>query len=409
MNVFKEIPPTAGFPFYAKDFLSLYKKQSYGNSLEDDFKRYLGGSYVKITSSGTAGLYIILEGLKEISCKKTVIIPAYTCPSVALAILRAGLKIEACDINSHNFNFNYQDLRAICQKNNDILAIIPAYLGGMPLEFDILKKIAGEHEIFIIEDCAQALGATYKGMKVGTLGDFAFFSLARGKGLTIYEGGAIAINNKEYFSIFNKKLEELVKSDFFSESLKFLELLGYFVFYRPCLFWFVYRLPEIFWNLQGRHLKAISEYFSLDFPVHKVSKIRRFIGHLGFRRLEEEIDKQREKAFLYMEGLREIKGVNVIKESPDSRATYPFLTLIFDDHDRRQKILKILGNSGLGVSELYTLPISDYAYLSQEFSNKHLLGAHYLAKRQLILSTSIFLGKKDIGRILDILSSSLRG
>jgi dTDP-4-amino-4,6-dideoxygalactose transaminase len=326
-----------------------------------------------------------------------------------LAILRAGLKIEACDINSHNFNFNYQDLRAICQKNNDILAIIPAYLGGMPLEFDILKKIAGEHEIFIIEDCAQALGATYKGMKVGTLGDFAFFSLARGKGLTIYEGGAIAINNKEYFSIFNKKLEELVKSDFFSESLKFLELLGYFVFYRPCLFWFVYRLPEIFWNLQGRHLKAISEYFSLDFPVHKVSKIRRFIGHLGFRRLEEEIDKQREKAFLYMEGLREIKGVNVIKESPDSRATYPFLTLIFDDPDRRQKILKILGNSGLGVSELYTLPISDYAYLSQEFSNKHLLGAHYLAKRQLILSTSIFLGKKDIGRILDILSSSLRG
>jgi perosamine synthetase len=400
MSIFREIPPTAGFSLHLRDFLSFCKRKNHNSSLADDFKHYLNLDYAKITCSGTAALYLILESLKELSLKKTVIIPAYVCPSVALAILRANLKIEVCDITGYDFNFDPVDLENICKKNRDILAIIPAHLGGIPLDFATIEKIVKKYEIFIIEDCAQALGAAYKGKKVGTLGDFAFFSLARGKGLTIYEGGVIAANAKEYVKIIDKAIEKLARQDFLSEALKILELFGYWIFYRPQLFWFVYRLPELFWNATGQCLKAISEYYTIDSPLHTVSKIRKLVAHVNFYRLDKEIAQQRQKATKYMEGLEEVKGIKIIKESRDSIATYPFLTLIIDEVEKRKKALEVLENSGMGVSQLYTFPITNYEYLKNRLPNKYCPGARYLAERQITLSTSVFLKCDNIASIL---------
>ncbi|MDD5774297.1 MAG: nucleotide sugar aminotransferase, partial [bacterium] len=84
MSVFREIPPTAGFPLYVKDLLSFLKRDSYLFTLEADFKSYHNSPYAWVTCSGTAGLYLISESLKSLSGRKTVIIPSYICPSVAL-------------------------------------------------------------------------------------------------------------------------------------------------------------------------------------------------------------------------------------------------------------------------------------------------------------------------------------
>ena len=233
MSIFREIPPTAGFSFLLKDLFSIFSKQG---SLEDDFKHYLNVPYVSVTYSGTSAFYIILESLKELSSKQTVIIPSFICPLVPLAIKRAGLKIEVCDINRENFNFDIRQLQEICTKNSDILAIVAVHLAGIPVDFDQIKQIAQNYKIFIIEDCAQSLGAIYKGKKVGALGEFSFFSLCRGKGLTIYEGGVIVTKQKEYSAIINSTIKKLTKNDLFSETLKVSELFGYWIFYRPSLF-----------------------------------------------------------------------------------------------------------------------------------------------------------------------------
>jgi dTDP-4-amino-4,6-dideoxygalactose transaminase len=192
----------------------------------------------------------------------------------------------------------------------------------------------------------------------------------------------------------------LAKDDLISESLKILELAGYWVFYRPQLFWFVFRLPQIFWNLSGNKLKALAEYFTVDFPLHKVSKLRKSVGHAAFYRLEEEIEGQREKASFYWEALKEAKGIKVIKESLDTRATYPYLTLIFDEPRRRDKAWEALGNSGLGVSRIYAYPIGEYDYLKEIIPQKDSPGGHYLAERQITLSTSAFLKKEDLYSIV---------
>jgi len=348
-------------------------------------------------------LYLILESLKKVSAKKKVIIPAYICPSVAMAVLRAGLDLEVCDINGSDFNLDAEKLEEICGEKDDILAVVAAHLGGIPFDFDKVQSIVKGKGIFIIEDCAQALGAGFRGRKVGTLGDFSFFSLAKGKGLTIYEGGVIVANSKEYASIIDDTISRLVKKGFFAEILRMLGLFGYAIFYRPRLFWFVYRLPELFWHASGQHLKAISEYFSVDFPVHRVSKIRGRMGHMNFCRLDAEITRQRETAAEYIKRLEGIKGIKVIMENRDSIATYPFVTLLFEDAEKRNRILGVLKKSGAGVSELYTSPVTDYEYLKGKVAPGVSTGARHLAERQIILSTSIFLKPRDMDTVVELI------
>lgn len=394
MSIFKEIPPTAGFPFFPKDLLSLCSRPVRRGEIEDDFRKYLGAAYARLTCSGTAALWVILETLKELSAKRTVVIPSYLCPLVPLAVKRAGLKLEVCDINPEDFNFNASQLKRICRQP-DILAVIPAHLGGIPLDLSEIRRIASQAGIFIIEDCAQSLGAQYRGRNIGRDGDFAFFSLARGKGLTIYEGGMIICNKKEYAAALDKKASQLLKDAFLPEALKILELFGYWIFYRPQLFWFVFGMPQLFWRVRGRGLKALGEEFSIDFPVHKVSAFRRKIAHCGFHRLEEEIAGQRQKAEYFIGELKGCRGLKVLSDPPDGRASYPFVVLLFDDPAKRDRVFSALQHSGLGVSFVYALAINEYDYLKKDIAQAPLPAGASLAKRQLSLSTNRFLKKSD--------------
>jgi len=405
MSIFKEIPPTAGFPLRWKDLLSIIDKKSRQGSLEEDFRNYLGVPYAKVTYSGTAAFYLILESLKNLSSKKTVVISAYICPLVPLAIKRAGLKVEVCDINREDFNFDIRRLEELCLKNNDILAIVAVHLAGIPVGFEPIKQIADRRGITVIEDCAQALGAAYKGKKVGTLGDFSFFSLCRGKGLTIYEGGVIAVNNKDNFKELDNALRRLVKDDFLSESLKIFELFGYWMFYRPQLFWFAFGLPQLFWDLRKDKVRAAGDYFTDNFATHKVSKIRKSIGHVNFWRLDGEIAGQREKAFDYIRGLEDVRGIRLITEPEGSEAIYPCLTLLFDDPLKRKKAQKVFSGSGLGVSQIYESAITDYAYLKGIIGDSHCPNARSLAEREITLTTSTFLKKQDLNSVVGMIKN----
>ena len=181
MSLFREIPPTAGLSLYAKDLFSVFLKRGRTGSLEEDFQNYLGVAYASVTYSGTAAFYIILEALKNLSSKKTVIIPAFVCPLVPLAVKRAGLKVLVCDINKHDFNFQTDQLNEICSHNRDILAIVPVHLAGIPLDLQTVQKIAQADKIFVIEDCAQSLGAAYQGKKEGPWETSAFLAFAAAK------------------------------------------------------------------------------------------------------------------------------------------------------------------------------------------------------------------------------------
>ncbi len=401
LSLIKEVPPTAGWPVKIRSLIPPLIKKLPKGILEEDFKRYLEAPLALLTYSGTAAFYLILESLKKISGRKTVIIPAFICPLVPLAIKRAGLKIKLCDINPDNFGFDMGELRRICSEDKDILAVLTVHLAGIPVELNSIKEISAEGGIFIIEDCAQSLGAEYRGKKTGTIGEFSFFSLCRGKGLTIYEGGMAATNKNEYAGILRDTSKEIFRPDIFSESLKIAELFAYCIFYRPELFWFAFRLPQIFWQVRNDPVRAIGDYFQADFPTHTVSAFREYIGHLEFPRLEKEIDKQREKADYYLKGLKTLNGIKAVTELAQTKASYPYLTIIFDSPISRDSALKRFKGSGLGISQIYLMAITDYAYLKGIVPEVDCKNARRMSQCTATLSTSSFLNEPDLKKITD--------
>lgn len=400
MSLFREIPPTAGWPLTIKSLiLSSFKKHPKG-LLEEDFKKYLGSSSALLSYSGTAAFYLILEAMKKLSNKKTVVIPAFICPLIPLAIKRAGLKVKVCDTNAYNFDFDINKLKNICQENSDILAILAVHLGGMPLDFNALKEIAQTRDAFIVEDCAQSLGARYHHKKTGTLGEFSFFSLCRGKGLSIYEGGIAVANRPEHVRILKETFDEIMNRDAPSECLKVAELFAYSIFYRPSLFWFAFRLPQIFWQILNKPTKAMGEYFDNNFPIHKVSAFREYIGHINFPYLEEKINTQRKKAAIYLKGLSDLPGITPIVELPQAKASYPYLTLIFDNGKNRDLALHAFTNCGLGISQVYLYAITDYNYLKNIIPDTACPNSRLLAEKTISLSTSGFLKETDLQNII---------
>jgi dTDP-4-amino-4,6-dideoxygalactose transaminase len=401
MGILREIPPTAGWQLWAQElWLSLQQKET---RLSQEFAEWLNLPYAATSCSGTAAFYFILETLKKISSRKGIVIPAFACPLLPLAIARAGLKTIVCDINQDNFNFDKAALEETCQQNQDILAIVAVHLAGIPLELERLQETSRRHHLLLIEDCAQSLGVLYRGNKTGSLGDFSFFSLCRGKGLTIYEGGIAATTRKEYAPLLSETIQALSQNKYLSEALKILELLGYWLLYRPGGFWFVWRLPQIFWQLQAMPLRSAAEYFSPNFPTHKLSAFRERLAQTLFGRLEEEIGGQRKKAEYYLENLQDVSGLKIISEPPDTRASYPFLTLVFDSARRKKTTLHKLSVSGLGAGEIYSQPLNGYDYLRPIVEDKIYPHAHYLASNSLTLSTSCFLRQAELERIVKII------
>ena len=107
---------------------------------------------------------------------------------------RTGYKVIFCDCNNEDYTICIEDLEKKINKSTS--AIIPVHLYGGPCKMDEIVKIADKYKLKIIEDCAQAIGAEFKGQKIGTFGDVSCFSFYPGKNLGAYgDAGAIITND----------------------------------------------------------------------------------------------------------------------------------------------------------------------------------------------------------------------
>ena len=145
----------------------------------------------------------------------------------------------------------------------------------------------------------------------------------------------------------------------------------------------------------------MGEYFTADFPTHRVCAFREHIGHLNFPRLSAEVNKQREKAGVYLERLKDIPGIKAIVETGQAKASYPYLTLIFEDARKRKSALEVFKNSGLGISQVYLRAIKDYEYLKEIIPPAEYGHARGLAEKTVTLSTSSFLKDRDLENITE--------
>ena len=169
---------------------------------ENEFSKYIGCKFANVTSSCTGALELTLNAL-NISEGDEVIVPCQTFFGTASAVVRNKLKLKFCNIDE-NFSIDYENLKKLVTKKTK--AIIVVHFAGLIQKniFEI-KKFCKKKNIFLIEDCAHAIGASIKGIKAGNIGDAGCFSFYSTKNLTTGEGGMITSNNKK-FSKLTKSL-----------------------------------------------------------------------------------------------------------------------------------------------------------------------------------------------------------
>lgn len=153
-----------------------------------------GGSTALAVGSGTDALHLSYL-LADVQAGDEVIAPVFTCTATNIPFLYIGADIKFADVEEDSLNMDIDHVeRLITPKTK---AIVCVHYGGLPCDMDRLHELGRKHNIKIIEDAAHALGATYKGNKVGEMSDFTMFSFQAIKHITTADGGMLMIKDKE--------------------------------------------------------------------------------------------------------------------------------------------------------------------------------------------------------------------
>lgn len=159
-------------------------------AFETDFAAALvGGRTCVAVNSGTSGLHLGLLSA-GIGPGDEVIVPSFTFAATANSVALTGATPVFADIEPHYFCLDPASVRAAVTPRTR--AVLPVHLYGHPADVDALGAVADEHGLLLFEDAAQAHGATWRGLPVGSFGAFAMFSLYPTKNMTSGEGGMVA-------------------------------------------------------------------------------------------------------------------------------------------------------------------------------------------------------------------------
>ncbi len=383
-----ELPPTAGLP------LTLADLRPGAATLAADIAVQLGVPALQLECSGTACLLVTLMTLRELQPqRRRIVVPAFTCPLVAIAVHQAGLELQLCDLREGHFDMDCAALRAVCDENT--LAIIPTHLAGRIADVDDAVAVARSVGAYVIEDAAQTLGGQHDGVSIGLTGDVGFFSLAAGKGLSIYEGGLLLVRDPILREHIVQTSRRIVPHRIAWECRRTIELLGYAALYRPAGLRMAYGDPLRRALRRGDPVEAVGDDFPLTIPLHRVGRWRQAIGAHAAKRLPLFIDQSTAQAKKRLPRIRQIAGIDVLDDTAGSKGTWPFLLLLLPDQTRRDAALLQLWQAGMGVSRLYIDALPDYAYLADIVPRQDVPHARDFAARSLSISNSRWVTDDD--------------
>ena len=167
-----------------------------GTKVKEFEKAFSGytGMCSAATSSGTSALHLALIAV-GVSKNDEVIIPSYTCVTVAFPVLYQQAKPILADVGD-DYNLSIKEMKK--KITNRTKAVVVPHMFGYPADLKEIREICREKDVYLVEDCAQSIGAMYNGKKVGTFGDISIFSFYATKMMTTIQGGMICTNNQDW-------------------------------------------------------------------------------------------------------------------------------------------------------------------------------------------------------------------
>lgn len=343
-------------------FMALLGK---GEDFQTELSHYLGSSNFLLGNSGRALLALLLESIKEKDKqgRNEVLIPGYTCYSVAASVARAGLKIKVYDLDPSTLNPDMESLRRVAGER--ALAVVGQHLFGIPASLDGLKEVAREKGLYLIEDAAQALGGSANGLCLGSQGDFGLYSFGRGKPLPLGCGGALTAKDGEI-------LEEIKIKHQNTGYASFAAAAATQVVSRPYLYWVAETLP----------LGLGETIFDPHFGISGMPGLVASLGTGALKVLAKLNHHRRRIATRYAEILTDPLTV---KTGDNGGAVYPRFPVAVGPKSVPKDLKR------LGVRRMYPQAIADEETIREHFADQGMStpGASKIAQTLITLPTHL--------------------
>lgn len=165
------------------------------SEFENEFAEFCGADRGVATANGTAALHAACEALDVRG--RAVITTPFSFVATANSIRLAGGEPVFADVDPTTYNLDPDAVESILREREDVAAIMPVHLYGLPADMTRFAELAAEYDVALIEDAAQAHGATVDGQRVGSLGDVACFSFYPTKNMTTGEGGMVTTDDPD--------------------------------------------------------------------------------------------------------------------------------------------------------------------------------------------------------------------
>jgi perosamine synthetase len=308
---------------------------------EERFAAYHYMDETIATSFGRMAFYYILRAL-DLPAGSEIIFPALTFWAVPEMARCAGLKPVFVDVDPLSFNLNPNRIEAAITERTR--AIVPTHLYGRPCEITEIVSIAEKHNFVMIEDCAQAVGARYRGRLVGTFGAASFFSFQMLKGINTYGGGMAMTNEAALASrvraqVLNEPLQSAQDL-----AVRFIAGLASRICISPKGF--------TFWGYPLQAVASVFGHYDLSkyiwerirpldpFPRsyrQRYSNAQALIGMRGLAKLDEFNARSREHAAHYTRGLADCRAIQTPQETEDSEHVYYQYCVYISDSARASR------------------------------------------------------------------------
>lgn len=336
----------------------------YVNRFEAAFADFCGVKHAIACCNGTAALHLALLAV-GIGPGDEVIVPTLTFVATANAVAYCGARPVFVDSDAETWNLNPSSIEKKITRRTK--AIIAVHLYGHPAEMDPIIKIARRHDLFVVEDAAEAHGAEYKGKRVGSIGDISAFSFYGNKIITTGEGGMVVTND----AALAKKAAQF----------------------------------------KGQGIDPKRRYW---FPVigynYRMTNIAAAIGLAQLERIDWHLQRRLEIAAWYQEHLQNVPEVICQPEKPWAKHVYWMFSIVLGDGFplSRDRLMDHLSERGVETRPIFhpmhTLP--PYRGLP---GGRNYPVADRIAKRGLSLPTWGGLGHEDVKHVSRSLLECLRG
>ncbi len=386
----------------------------------ESFSRFGGYGRVILTGSGRAGFRLLLESW-DFPAGSEIIFPAYTFHVMPQVAAECGLKPVFADVDPGTWNISPESIRSRITERTR--AVVPTHLFGVPAPMEEIVRIARENGLVVIEDCAHALGATYRDQAVGKIGDAGLFTFAMSKNLPCWGGGAVVVDDGSLAERMAARLaDNHPPSGAAILRRQASDIPGILITQGGIFPWTLYPALRVADYLQsdifdrpfveavtGNHLSVIGNRFSEDRPAaadHKsrVAGIAPFQAAVGLRQLSRFpgwLEKQAENARRLRERLKGCPGLRLQAELPGTRSSFLYVRVRIDDPPGiRRRLLR---------SGIDTKPddMRNCAALDVFGDQPRCPVAETLGEQCIELPCSPFYSRRQMERIADRISSAL--